>query len=213
VCPYVCFVSLSITLCLFPRDSSRQLLVIYLQHGPKGAHRAHRHLVFPRARDLSDVRCSEYATTRRSLLIDIVDFFFSLSLSLYLSLSSIYLSIYLTYFTDHTYLLTLSSSFLSILHFIFGSHGKPVARGHRRQSLSNFRILREILFVLCALPSHNTEVSSNIVATLLQCYCNTAGMVYAVKVMYKKDLGTNICDTYNTTNQPRHSLYLIYMIT
>lgn len=39
VCSYVRFVSPSVTPCSLrcPRDSSRQLLVIYLQHGPKGA--------------------------------------------------------------------------------------------------------------------------------------------------------------------------------
>lgn len=85
MCSYV--LSPSVTPCSFrcPRDSSRRLLVIYLQHGPRGLRvgprrPAHRHLVFPRARapltyDVPNTRLQGVL-----LLIDIIDFFFSFSL-------------------------------------------------------------------------------------------------------------------------------------
>lgn len=110
MCSYV--LSPSVTPCSFrcPRDSSRRLLVIYLQHGPRGLRvgprrRAHRHLVFPRARapltyDVPNTRLQGVL-----LLIDIIDFFL------------FFLSSFLfpfTHFTGSARPLALSSSSSSI---------------------------------------------------------------------------------------------------
>lgn len=91
MCSYTFVLSPFVTLCSLrcPRDSSRQLLVIYLQHGPRG--------VSGRTPSSSGVSCShglgapltyDVPNTRLQgvlLLIDIIDFFL---LSLFLSLSS-----------------------------------------------------------------------------------------------------------------------------
>lgn len=93
VCSYARFVSPFVTPCSLrcPRDSSRQLLVIYLQHGPKGAP-GQGPVVGP-----TGISCShglgapltyDVPNTRLQgvlLLIGIIDFFLLLSLSLSLS--------------------------------------------------------------------------------------------------------------------------------
>jgi len=99
----------------------------------------------PTDSDPSDVRCPEYATTRRPPSHRYHRFFSSLSLSLYFSP--------FTHFTGSARPVVLSSSSQSLPHLILGPHGKPVARGRRRRPLSNFRISRETSFALCILTA------------------------------------------------------------
>jgi len=158
VCARTFVLSPSVTPCSFrcPCDSSRQLLVIYLQHGPRGAP-GRASPSGPRTSRVPTGSGTFWRTMSRTrlqgilLLIDIIDFFFFLCLSLSLSLSS------LTHFTGSACLFVLSPFSLFLLHLILGSHEKPVARDRHRRPLSNFRILWKISFALCALTALRKE--------------------------------------------------------